>query len=982
MKSDEETRRHVGGIGRPFSFKHGVGDAAEPEQADLTSFSHWKISQEKREEDEAKRRRRAAEKRRSDAIADADKALAKNDSVALGEAQAREASAEKEIAENLTDGKTKPQANLSLEHRWLDERRKILRKAGGEPLDDRPVAGLALSGGGIRSATFSLGVLQALGARELIYKFDYLSTVSGGSYIGGFFGGLFAKRDGAPALIVGRPDKHNPFDQAPQALRQLRQFGRYLAPSGTGDLLRGVSVVVRNVIAVHLVLGTFIMWVALLGAAARVQAGLLPPKMLKDGLFLTALQQAPLLATLALPLFLFFSLGWAFWLTPRGDVPDANKPGHVIATLRSGVLTTPILIAIVAFCVSAFLCCRSGGHNVLADVIAAASLIVVAGRTIEAWWSGVITVPILGTVGLFTTASYFAYQSGGGDILADIIIPVTLCAVARRLYISLDDSRGSEFFWDRERSRLTTLIAFSLGLFLLFLAASAADTAGYWLWRIMTRRHGVTSIALPAVATTVLIPYAQKLIKKLGSKTDGTPMKVSGALIQTIALTVVAVLLVSLMVIVWVALAYLAVAGSAKDLTAKPELSYWHNLGLWAIGLGLTAWVVGTTTTFVNQSSLSTLYSARLRRAYLGAGNAMRIEGKVAVDREHEGDDIRLSDYYYQASASPLHLINVTINETKSKGSNVVQRDRHGRNLVLSPAGIFHTNDRDDLSRIDWEIGEHERLPLSSWIGISGAAFSTGLGAKTNIRLSLLAGLSNMRLGYWWRRLEERSITTGEEVFSTQRFLANELMASFPGIDGPYWYLSDGGHFENTAAYELIRRRVPFIVISDNGADEQYQYEDVANLVRKARIDFDCDIDFLPKAELDACLGKWTMIRKSFGTLTEITGDTITSPTAIAALARVTYRKDGLSDPNAPVGTLVLIKPRLTGDGPQDLIRYKAANKEFPQQTTLDQFFDEDQWESYYHLGYLIGRAVFTPNDGLWSPHGMLPLPQPKNSSG
>ena len=46
--------------------------------------------------------------------------------------------------------------------------------------------GLALSGGGIRSATFNLGILQALQQKRLLGRLDYLSTVSGGGYIGGF----------------------------------------------------------------------------------------------------------------------------------------------------------------------------------------------------------------------------------------------------------------------------------------------------------------------------------------------------------------------------------------------------------------------------------------------------------------------------------------------------------------------------------------------------------------------------------------------------------------------------------------------------------------------------------------------------------------------------------------------------------------------------------------------------------------------------
>src|SRR5688572_7938539 len=45
---------------------------------------------------------------------------------------------------------------------------------------------LAFSGGGIRSATFALGVLQGLAYLRLLKRFDYLSTVSGGGYIGGW----------------------------------------------------------------------------------------------------------------------------------------------------------------------------------------------------------------------------------------------------------------------------------------------------------------------------------------------------------------------------------------------------------------------------------------------------------------------------------------------------------------------------------------------------------------------------------------------------------------------------------------------------------------------------------------------------------------------------------------------------------------------------------------------------------------------------
>src|SRR5690348_6314773 len=69
----------------------------------------------------------------------------------------------------------------------------------GAPVPDDPrlppdLFGIGVSGGGIRSATFALGFFQALARYGILRKIDYLSTVSGGSYFGGFLGGLFRPR--------------------------------------------------------------------------------------------------------------------------------------------------------------------------------------------------------------------------------------------------------------------------------------------------------------------------------------------------------------------------------------------------------------------------------------------------------------------------------------------------------------------------------------------------------------------------------------------------------------------------------------------------------------------------------------------------------------------------------------------------------------------------------------------------------------------
>lgn len=89
------------------------------------------------------------------------------------------------------------------------------------------LVGLALSGGGIRSATFNLGLLQALAEADLLKSVDYLSTVSGGGYVGGCLTSLIG-RSGAGPERARFP--FLPADGQPPALTKLRNSVDYLAP--------------------------------------------------------------------------------------------------------------------------------------------------------------------------------------------------------------------------------------------------------------------------------------------------------------------------------------------------------------------------------------------------------------------------------------------------------------------------------------------------------------------------------------------------------------------------------------------------------------------------------------------------------------------------------------------------------------------------------------------------------------------------------
>lgn len=118
------------------------------------------------------------------------------------------------------------------------------------------LVGLALSGGGIRSATFNLGVLQALAKLQLLRSIDYLSTVSGGGYIGSWLAALIKREGFAEAVKWLRPDwKEHPDSgedhrkhSAPQ-IDFLRDYSNYLTPQlgfFSADTWTMVATWVRN----------------------------------------------------------------------------------------------------------------------------------------------------------------------------------------------------------------------------------------------------------------------------------------------------------------------------------------------------------------------------------------------------------------------------------------------------------------------------------------------------------------------------------------------------------------------------------------------------------------------------------------------------------------------------------------------------------------------------------------------------------------
>lgn len=904
----------------------------------------------------------------------------------------------------------------------------IYRKlaTGEPPPQPRPAVGLALSGGGIRSATLSLGVLTALSAKKLIHRFDFLSTVSGGGYTGGFYGSLFVPPNDRGAGQGAWQDPRTsldplgtPFGQA--AIRHLRENGRYLL-DGAGDAVRLAVVAVRGWIAVQLVIGVTLL--ALFLVVKSAQAGLANAEFIntfelrqsadgwpsflwiKEWLRGFPLADAVLLSWLwpfaVAALGIAVMTGWAFWMTRLSSVPAAR-----LQRSWSGGAVGTLVIALA--CLFAFALAFVGyGCNVAAPPFAACRLVTPAANPLY-YTSVVIGCLAAGALAFYAWAEW---RHGATAVGADAVADSPVAAESR------------------VRSALTGYATFWLGgafvLAMLAVIDSIAQTVYHlWLWDYSSSiATPLTGGALVAVAT----PLIRSIIEKVQTSGPAGPgARRYGRLIALI----LALVLVLVLGIFWATLAeYIAwrggpIGGGAPPIL-DPQSVEWSFASVWVpavcfIGIAIT---IGLSPGFLNLSTFGAFYAARLRRAYLGARNPRRTvgNGTTSIETDDAGDDILPNVYYNPANGAPLHIINVTVNETTGRnGSALVQRDRKGLPLTLSPAGILIDRQANSMMDEPFQGDEEADHSLATWMGISGAAISTGLGQNTSLGLSLLAGLSNLRLGVWWlpgrRDMTKRNLP--RHWLPVQFYLLCEFLGWFKGpqvatAGGGGWrstnrlYLTDGGHFENTGIYELVRRRVPLIVACDNGADPDYAFADIVNLARKLRIDFNASLEFLPKDKLDLLLGKDGPRRAEFGEISDLIAYSRDrrSQGQYAAIARIRRpaetietwqnengqsetRQSATGQRHEPfpeyLGTLILLKPRLTGLEMIDLLDYNRANKSFPQQATGDQFFDEAQWESYYRLGQHIAGLVFsdpgkepaTAAAGGWVPHRLEPISEP-----
>lgn len=859
----------------------------------------------------------------------------------------------------LADRPDYPQVLESREAAAVLERRAAVQGlAPPTPASDAPVPlppdtiGLALSGGGIRSATFCLGVLQSLAEKSRLRDIDVVSSVSGGGYIASFLGRLYTRLADCVADKAARVEAILANPSSPE-IWWLRRHANYIDSGSRSDLQSDAAVVLRNLAAVHLWIGML-----LFGAfgLARFVADFFP-----DWL--------PHLLSALPPWHPFGIVLSPWWWLPvavllAGVIPTAAGYWFVLKDPQEGrhellpLLLWGVLIACAVFGLGVPSLLPWGAATL------AVLLLAWAAQEIAGWGVNVPTRP---------------QQSR--QLAQDKPIPPST-VIRNRLSRAL----GSALFG---------LLLSLLWVLLDSLARTTALGALQWAGWSMLGLAPVLPL-LRALAMRLLgkhkAPAAQPLSPGGAQPPSPAPAQpTSSGLALQILLGVVAFGLFFLLLFCIDVLAHWAFG--------------WKDAGPWLVVTTLLAsLVVGRTFAYLNLSSLQQSYAQKLVRNFLGASNDARvhpsgIDAPVPVNVPNASDDLYFDDYRPHANGGPLHLIGTCVNDTVDHDSGRQLRDDKGLPMCVGPAGVsvgrrHHAlwgkrerttpahvapmtpvrvepdpNQFHVLARRDGKPVAVERLKLGQWAAISGAAYTTGSGRGTTLAKSLLLGLLNIRIGYWW----DSGINAGQRpsrfppvlwrrlkslpawLFRMQATLLDEWRAWFPGASDRLWYLSDGGHFDNTGLYELLRRRLPFMIFVDAGRDVDYNFEDLALVTRQARVDFGATLDWGDPGKLPAgTLPPWIATRLNLGAVGPLTGLNRQS-TQCAALARISY-----ADAPGQASWLLLVKPCLGLDVPVDVKHYAETHASFPQDTTVNQFFDDDQWEAYRMLGATAGRSVFT----------------------
>jgi len=662
--------------------------------------------------------------------------------------------------------------------------------------------GLALSGGGVRSATFNLGLLQALQRCQILKDVDYLSTVSGGGYIGSSLT-WFMSKDGKFPFGTTRIDNNH---ESGNRVSWIRDHGSYLTP---GDGLSFwsffaslLSAMFKNIAIISLF---FISTFSILAIQFTSVTGII------IGLFI-------------LIALIFFTL--------------KILPFNIFQNRKILYIPASVIIFGLLFYYFLFPLCKSNGFTIILT-------------------TGLFYMLLLALYTLFDIKSKYSFinERNWKVIHGDLLMYGSFFIVLGLLTYTygFHSTKQGISFQELYNYVYLALISGSSGLMIIIGALKQFSNNRY---KSILLFVGVNLLVVGLIwVFYILSTMIHYKIMELSS--DYYPIS----------------LVVSAAVVLYIIYRYM-------DLMD------------------------------VNYTSMHRYYKNRLKEAFMFGT-----------------DDFDNSKSYLcklDTLNSPYHIINTTVNTSSSQ--KVKLQGRGGDNFIFSPL-ISGSNVTGYIPTKQYEDG---KIDLATAMTISGAAVSPHTSIVRSKAISFLLTLFNIRLGYWIKnpRYFGKKYKFDSAGFYHFSMLFRELFGHALDETKKYLLLTDGGHFENLALYELVRRKCRYIIVSDAGADPDRTFGDLGRVIERVRVDFGAKIDI--NTMTMHTKGKKRLSNQAF------------------VHGTIEYKDGTLAD-------LIYVNTVMIRELSEDLYTYAKTNPQFPDQSTADQFFDEKQFEAYRELGYQIG---------------------------
>jgi hypothetical protein len=841
---------------------------------------------------------------------------------------------------------------------------------------------VCFSGGGIRSASYSLGVLQGLSRFSnlspetgFMQRLDYLSTVSGGGYIGSWLMSWAWRSSFKDAISELGSGGKTAGDPEPEPVRHLRDFTSYLAPKYglSVDTATLGSIFLRNL---------FLNWIIFLPSLMVL---LLAPRLLEmiGRILVNFVINLPGRAdqTLMWSAALFIAI--AGWIAAY----RAWQPPSIFGQ-SSELRSENVFLGITGF--SAWL-------------------------IVEAWWAGWADWPehyrhfdklrvewlfldlVIASLPMSIGRLWRAVEFGGGPfrtgtrwlwgkavwsvaapVLASAIIAVLLETIAVNfapMLFGLENDEPSA--WFNAIAFPVTVSVLMLGsalltgllssveqeeerewwaraggvLFLVMFAWAIAQLFG-WLtfsWSGDPRIGILTWGAASAASGSAAAAAGKSASSVIGAKhMDFSQVSRAGrflaqhqmlpAVLSALALACIFLLVGSLNEYLITTLSpVLAGVFNGRDFIEHTLTFEGTAILLLGAAAALLAWSANYCIN-VNTFSLHGMYRLRLVRAFLGASNFGRDADRFTnFDRN---DNLAQADLQTLTNA-PIHVVNTSLNLVHVRKSAWQQRKAESFTFTPFQCGSWRVGYAQTQ-----HFGGRRGVTLGTAMAISGAAFNPNMGYNSSPLVTLVMTLFNARLGWWmpnpgWAIRQQLSDARLQDYLrkpGPTYALASILSEALGKTDDrrKWIQLSDGGHFENLGLYEMVLRRCRYIVAVDADADRTFQGEDLGNALRKIQIDLGIPITF-------PGLKAWPFQAE------------VQQSNLSCAVGRIEYC---CVDLNAPPGYLIYLKPCLNGLEPRDVAAYASTHESFPHETTANQFFSEDQFESYRHLGSEAVEAI------------------------